>query len=183
MDWFCRRQTLVRYLKGFSGQSGGGWRLEERLEGKPIWQKQPGGGVPHYFPGSCTRGKGVSGHLWRPGFSQLANSAERKLRQLRQFHLSIFSSVLAVLSSGVHIQLMWCFGNPAIWSAFPDMILWVGISAPPVREEGTVGWSEKHKSWKMQKYRADSEPRHSTDFRTIFVIMIGRFVSCEIGQT
>ena len=46
-----------------------------------------------------------------------------------------------------------------------------------------LGWSEKHKSWKMQKYRADSEPRHSTDFRTIFVIMIGCFVSCEIGQT
>ena len=36
-----------------------------------------------------------------------------------------------------------------------------------------IGWSEKHKSWKMQKYRADSEPRHSTDFRTIFGIMIG----------
>ena len=47
----------------------------------------------------------------------------------------------------------------------------------------TLGWSEKHKNWKMQKYRADSEPRHSTDFRTIFVIMIGCFVSCEIGQT
>ena len=47
----------------------------------------------------------------------------------------------------------------------------------------TVGWSEKHKNWKMQKYRADSEPRHSTDFRPIFVIMIGCFVSCEIGQT
>ena len=47
----------------------------------------------------------------------------------------------------------------------------------------SLGWSEKHKSWKMQKYRADSEPRHSTDFRTIFVIMIGCFVSCEIGQT
>ena len=50
-------------------------------------------------------------------------------------------------------------------------------------DEYAVGWSEKHKNWKMQKYRADSEPRHSTDFRTIFVIMIGRFVSCEIGQT
>ena len=46
-----------------------------------------------------------------------------------------------------------------------------------------LGWSEKHKNWKMQKYRADSEPRHSTDFRTIFVVMIGCFVSCEIGQT
>ena len=37
----------------------------------------------------------------------------------------------------------------------------------------TIGWSEKHKSLKMQKYRAGSEPRHSTDFRTIFGIRIG----------
>ena len=37
----------------------------------------------------------------------------------------------------------------------------------------TLGWSEKHKSWKMQQFKADSEPRHSTDFRTIFGIMIG----------
>ena len=47
----------------------------------------------------------------------------------------------------------------------------------------TLGWSEKHKSWKMQKARADSKSRHTTDFRTVFEIMIGRFVSCEIGQT
>ena len=47
----------------------------------------------------------------------------------------------------------------------------------------SVGWSEKHKSWKMQKARADSKSRHTTDFRTVFEIMIGRFVSCEIGQT
>ena len=40
----------------------------------------------------------------------------------------------------------------------------------------TLGWSEKHRTWKMQKFRADSEPRHSTDFRTIFGIMIGWFV-------
>ena len=33
------------------------------------------------------------------------------------------------------------------------------------------------------KVSKDSEPRHSTDFRTIFGIMIGWFVSCEIGQT
>ena len=46
-----------------------------------------------------------------------------------------------------------------------------------------IGWSEKHKSWKMQKARADSKSRHTTDFRTVFEIMIGRFVSCEIGQT
>ena len=36
-----------------------------------------------------------------------------------------------------------------------------------------LGWSEKHKSWKIQQFKADSEPRHSTDFRTIFGIMIG----------
>ena len=47
----------------------------------------------------------------------------------------------------------------------------------------TLGWSEKHKSLKMQQYKADSELRHSTDFRTIFGILIGWFVSCEIGQT
>ena len=47
----------------------------------------------------------------------------------------------------------------------------------------TIGWSEKQKSWKMQKARADSKSRHTTDFRTVFEIMIGRFVSCEIGQT
>ena len=46
-----------------------------------------------------------------------------------------------------------------------------------------LGWSEKHKSLKMQKARADSKSRHTTDFRTVFEIMIGRFVSCEIGQT
>ena len=46
-----------------------------------------------------------------------------------------------------------------------------------------VGWSEKHKSWKMQKYWADSEQRHSTDFRTIFEIMFGWFVLCEFEQT
>ena len=46
-----------------------------------------------------------------------------------------------------------------------------------------LGWSEKQKSWKMQKARADSKSRHTTDFRTVFEIMIGRFVSCEIGQT
>ena len=49
--------------------------------------------------------------------------------------------------------------------------------------DSQVGWSEKHKSWKMQKARADSKSRHTTDFRTVFEIMIGRFVSCEIGQT
>ena len=37
----------------------------------------------------------------------------------------------------------------------------------------SLGWSEKHKSWKMQKVGVDSEPRHSTDFRTIFGIRIG----------
>ena len=44
-----------------------------------------------------------------------------------------------------------------------------------------VEW--KTESWKMQQVKADSEPRHSTDFRTNFGIMIGWFVFCEIGQT
>ena len=30
-----------------------------------------------------------------------------------------------------------------------------------------------NREWKMQKVGVDSEPRHSTDFRTIFEIMIG----------
>ena len=36
-----------------------------------------------------------------------------------------------------------------------------------------LGWSEKHKSWKMQQFKADSELRHSNDFRTIFGILFG----------
>ena len=46
-----------------------------------------------------------------------------------------------------------------------------------------IGWSEKHKSWKMQKVGVESEPRHSTDFRTIFEIMIGLFVLRNVEQT
>ena len=34
-----------------------------------------------------------------------------------------------------------------------------------------------------KKARANSEPRHSTDFRTVFGFLIGRLVSCEIRQT
>ena len=51
----------------------------------------------------------------------------------------------------------------------------------PIWLQAKVEWI--HKNWKMQKYWADSEPRHSTDFRTHFEIMIEWFVSCEIGQT
>ena len=58
-----------------------------------------------------------------------------------------------------------------------------GIFLLPYSSTSDLGWSEKHKSWKMQKARADSKSRHTTDFRTVFEIMIGRFVSCEIGQT
>ena len=29
----------------------------------------------------------------------------------------------------------------------------------------SLGWSEKHKSWKMQKVGVDSKPHHITDFR------------------
>ena len=41
-----------------------------------------------------------------------------------------------------------------------------------------VGRSEKYKSCNFQKAEEDSEPRHSTDFRTVFGIVIGRFVFC-----
>ena len=59
------------------------------------------------------------------------------------------------------------------------ILLWLHMS---LWDDWSLGWSEKSKSWKMQKYWADSEPRHSTDFRTIFGIMNGWFVFCEIGQ-
>ena len=32
----------------------------------------------------------------------------------------------------------------------------------------SLGWSEKHKSWKMQKVGVDSKSRHSTDLRNFF---------------
>ena len=50
----------------------------------------------------------------------------------------------------------------------------------PIWLQAKVEWI--HKNWKMQKYWADSEPRHSTDFRTIFRTVIGWFVLREIGQ-
>ena len=42
----------------------------------------------------------------------------------------------------------------------------------------TIGRSEKRKSWNFQKVQADSEQRHSTDFRTIDGIIIGWISSC-----
>ena len=42
----------------------------------------------------------------------------------------------------------------------------------------SLGRSEKYQSWNLQKSGVDSEPRHSTDFRTVFGITIGRFVLC-----
>ena len=36
-----------------------------------------------------------------------------------------------------------------------------------------IGWSEFTFFWKLQKARAVSGPRHSTDFRTIDEIIIG----------
>ena len=68
-----------------------------------------------------------------------------------------------------------------------DVLLAINANVKQIRQTliapSILGWSEKHKSWKMQKARADSKSRHTTDFRTVFEIMIGRFVSCEIGQT
>ena len=45
-----------------------------------------------------------------------------------------------------------------------------------------VGRSEKYKGCIFQKAKEISEPRHSTDFRTVFGIMIGQLSSCEIWQ-
>ena len=42
----------------------------------------------------------------------------------------------------------------------------------------TVGRSEKYKSQNFEKVEEDSGPRHSTDFRTVFGIMIGQISSC-----
>ena len=59
------------------------------------------------------------------GFSQLANSDERKLRQPRLFHWSIFSAVLFFMCKLLNRVL----GNPANWSAFPDRhapVIWQG---------------------------------------------------------
>ena len=65
---------------------------------------------------SANSSLGVSGHLRRPGFSQLANSDERKLRQPRLFLSSIFLAVLFFVCK----LLNRLFGNSANWSAFPD---------------------------------------------------------------
>ena len=46
-----------------------------------------------------------------------------------------------------------------------------------------LGWSEFTLFWKLQKARAVSGPRHSTDFRTIDEIIIGWISSCEIRKT
>ena len=41
-----------------------------------------------------------------------------------------------------------------------------------------LGRSEKYKSQNFEKVEEDSGPRHSTDFRTVFGIMIGQISSC-----
>ena len=47
----------------------------------------------------------------------------------------------------------------------------------------TVGWSKKYRNSNLQNAREDSEPCHSTDFRTVFGIMFEWFVSCWIDKT
>ena len=47
----------------------------------------------------------------------------------------------------------------------------------------SLGWSEKHKRWKMQKIGVDSKPRHSADFRKFFETMIGIFILRDFEQT
>ena len=79
----------------------------------------------------------------------------------------------------IHIPLTASTYIPQSW---PPYLSHLGAVHTILQSHYTLGWSEKHKSLKMQKYRADSEPRHSIDFRTIFGIMIGWFVLREIGQ-
>ena len=47
----------------------------------------------------------------------------------------------------------------------------------------SLRWSEKHKAWKIQKVGVDSKPRHSTYFRNVFKIIIGKFVLRDFEQT
>ena len=101
---------------------------------------------------------------------------------------------LDLVSTSFHTQYskQRVFHNNFLWwkidtakSRWLTLLLYTVTHVPKILSlrSCTLGWSEKYKSWKMQKYQADSEPRHSTDFRTIFGIRIGWFVSCEIGQT
>ena len=58
----------------------------------------------------------------------------------------------------------------------------LGVWFSQAATSSSIGQSEKHKSWKYQKKKAHSEPRHNTDFRTVFGIDIGLLVFCEIRQ-
>ena len=43
----------------------------------------------------------------------------------------------------------------------------------------SLGWSEKHKSWKMQKVGVDSKSRHSTDLRKFSKLWL-EYSSCAV---
>ena len=76
----------------------------------------------------------------RPGFFHNSRTATRENCGKRELfylvHLSSCAIFLSIFPANV------AFRNPAIWFAFPDVILLVGISAPPVREEGTAAKSK-----------------------------------------
>ena len=95
--------------------------------------------------------------------------AWQKTQQLENIHHALTFSQANVFSTNV-IQLTGLF------------VLLLYFCHP---SGSSVGWSEKHKSLKIQiiqKYKSTGQI-HSTDFRTIFGIMIGWFVLREIGQT
>ena len=77
----------------------------------------------------------LSGHLRRPGFFPTREQRREKIAANETVSLSIFP---AVQFSWVCFLLMWPFGYSAKWFTFPDMILWIGNSAPPELEEGTA---------------------------------------------
>ena len=77
--------------------------------------------------------------------------------------------VLGLDVGQAYLGLLWCLATHRLGNdPLLVKLFWVGTAIGATWE---VGWSEKHKSWKRQNERADYEPRHSTDFRTILEIM------------
>ena len=90
-------------------------------------------------------------------------------------------SIKAIL---LHIQAMcrrWCHNEGYRKLVFKKEMIPImqrNIKKYLFFRDWTLGRCEKHKFFNFQKAREDSEPRHSTDFRSVDGIIIGRFVSC-----
>ena len=100
-----------------NGEKGGEGEKGEILADGPTYTHTP-------IEGS-TRGPRCQAIFEAWVFSQLANSDERKLRQLRARFCSSFPAVLFFLCE----LLNRLFGNPANWSVFPDRqdpVIWQG---------------------------------------------------------